>query len=189
MPDETPLQERPRTPAVADAEWDVFRYDAHLTFNLPHKWQTVGIIEGQIAGEPLIPGEQFGVGGVSSVRGFEERGVTGDSGQRLSFELWAPPLPYEVRVLAFIDAGHVVRRHALIGEVEDDVIASTGFGLRWQWRQHVALALDYGHEIIDAHARDMIGIFPEITTGPEQGPDGEQQRQYRNNTPAPQAAL
>ena len=143
--------------AGADPEWDAFRYDFHVTANLPLNWQAVGIFEGQIAGEPLIPGEQFGVGGVSSVRGFEERGVTGDSGQRLTLEMWLPPFPHDLRLLGFADVGHVVRRHAQVGEVEDEVIASTGVGLRWQWRQQVALAVDYGHELQDATARNAGG--------------------------------
>lgn len=136
-----------RARAGAEAEWDVFRYDARLTWTLPWRMQAVGVFEGQIAGAPLIPGEQFGVGGVSSVRGFEERGVTGDSGQRLTAELWAPPLPYGFRVLGFVDAGHVVRYHLQADENGDDTLVSAGAGLRWQWRQNVAAALDYGHEI------------------------------------------
>ncbi len=132
------------------AAWDAFRYDARLTASLPRAWQAVLMFEGQVAGEAMIAGEQFGVGGVGSVRGFQERGVTGDDGERLGIEIWAPPLPYKLRLLAFFDAGHVERYFSQVGEIDHDVIASAGLGLRWQWRQQLSLAVDYGQDIDDA---------------------------------------
>ena len=139
------------------AGWDAFRYDARLTASLPREWQAVVMFEGQVAGEAMIAGEQFGVGGVGSVRGFQERGVTGDDGERLGIEIWAPPLPYNLRLLAFFDAGHVERYFSQAGEIDHDVIASTGLGLRWQWRQQLSLAVDYGQDIDDARDRSAGG--------------------------------
>jgi hemolysin activation/secretion protein len=46
---------------------------------------------GQWASEPLISTEQFGIGGVSSVRGYHEGENFGDNGWRLSFEQQTPP--------------------------------------------------------------------------------------------------
>jgi hemolysin activation/secretion protein len=144
--------------AGSETQWDVFRYDARLTIALPLDFRATTIFEGQIAGEALIPGEQFGVGGVNSVRGFEERAVTGDNGQRLSFELWLPPLPGDVRVLGFVDAGHADRRRPQPDELHHELIVSTGFGLRWQWQQQIALAFDYGHYVEEASEREAGGI-------------------------------
>lgn len=146
-----------RSRANARAEWDAFRYDARLTASLPREWQAVLMVEGQLAGEAMIAGEQFGVGGVGSVRGFQERGVTGDDGERLGIEIWAPPLPYGIRLLSFFDAGHVERYFSQAGEIDHDVIASAGLGLRWQWRQQLSLAVDYGHDIDDARDRSASG--------------------------------
>ena len=94
---------------------------------------------------------------MGSVRGFQERGVTGDDGERLGFEIWAPPLPYGVRVLTFFDAGHVERYFSQVGEIDHDVIASVGLGLRWQWHQQLSLAVDYGHDVDDARDRSASG--------------------------------
>jgi hemolysin activation/secretion protein len=47
--------------------------------------------EGQWADEPLISNEQFGIGGVNSVRGYHEGEVFGDTGWRFSSELKSPP--------------------------------------------------------------------------------------------------
>jgi len=66
-------------------------------------------------------------------------------------------LPHKLRVLAFFDAGHVERYFSQAGEIDNDVIASTGLGLRWQWRQQLSLAVDYGQDIDDARDRSASG--------------------------------
>ncbi|MBI2800667.1 MAG: ShlB/FhaC/HecB family hemolysin secretion/activation protein [Gammaproteobacteria bacterium] len=143
--------------AGAKPNWDLFRYGAQITIALPRGWQTRGIFEGQQAGEPLIPGEQFGVGGANSVRGFEERGVTGDNGQRMSLEVWTPTLPFQTRLLGFLDAGHVDREQAQPNEFRNEVIISMGLGARWQWRQHFAVAVNYAHDLDGAATPDAGG--------------------------------
>lgn len=47
--------------------------------------------EGQWTTEPLISNEQFGIGGVNSVRGYREGEVFGDTGWRLGAEQKTPP--------------------------------------------------------------------------------------------------
>lgn len=85
-----------------------------------------GLFEGQVAGEALIPGEQFGLGGVHSVRGFAERELSGDDGFRASVELWPPAVPgTSLRFLLFADAGRVI-----LEEQSSDAIASIGAGMR-----------------------------------------------------------
>ena len=46
--------------------------------------------DGQVASEPLIANEQFGVGGVASVRGYHEGEVFGDDGWRITTEQKTP---------------------------------------------------------------------------------------------------
>jgi hemolysin activation/secretion protein len=147
-----------RSRTGASRDWDLVRYGANVSYVLPHGFETRGFFEGQYAGEPLISGETFGVGGVSSVRGFEERGVTGDNGERLTFELWGPALPHGFRVLGFVDGARVERESPLPGEPGGDTIASSGLGLRWQWRENFACAFDYGHEFLAANDRAAGGI-------------------------------
>ena len=47
--------------------------------------------DGQWASEPLISTEQFGIGGVNSVRGYHEGEVFGDTGWHMSLEQKTPP--------------------------------------------------------------------------------------------------
>ena len=52
---------------------------------------------------------------MNSVRGFEERALTGDSALRGSAEIWTPVLMYNVRALVFFDAGHAFLNDTLPG--------------------------------------------------------------------------
>jgi hemolysin activation/secretion protein len=54
-------------------------------------WITSFRADGQWASEPLISVEQFGAGGVNSVRGYHEGEVFGDTGWHLSLEQQTPP--------------------------------------------------------------------------------------------------
>src|SRR6185369_12146835 len=56
--------------------------------------------EGQWTDQPLISNEQFGNGGVASIRGYREGEVFGDTGWRANFELKTPP-----RVIGLVHAG------------------------------------------------------------------------------------
>jgi len=122
-------------------------------------WGTLGArVAGQHAGQPLIPGELFGIGGAQSVRGFEERELAGDSGVSLSLEAQStnlavdwPALAWlrggDVRVLLFADAGFVANQDdaACLAGRSDCRMGSLGLGLRaargpWQLRLDVARA-------------------------------------------------
>lgn len=130
----------------ADRDWDAVRLGGNFVSPFKRGWAVRAVADGQLGNEPLIPGEQFGLGGINSVRGFEEREVTGDNGFRLSFELWGPPIR-GVRLLGFVEGGHAVREDPLPGEITRQTISSTGIGLRWQWRQNVGVRLDLAHVI------------------------------------------
>ena len=55
-----------------------------------HDWTTLARVDGQWASEPLISPEQFGAGGINSVRGYPEGDVFGDEGWHLSLEEQTP---------------------------------------------------------------------------------------------------
>lgn len=64
----------------AQRSWEAFRFSIAGSYLLPKDWLATAQIRAQYTDEPLISGEQFGVGGMNSVRGLEERG--GDRRQR-----------------------------------------------------------------------------------------------------------
>jgi len=107
---------------------------------------------GQQTDAVLITGEQFGVGGVGTLRGFEERSVTGDSGYQLTLEVWFPSVTqYDLRFSAFIemantefnDAESVKFPGADLPGVDYD-LASAGFGMFWAWKDSLSVSLNYG---------------------------------------------
>ncbi len=130
--------------AGASQDWKALRY--HGSVNIPLKeWTVAGQIFAQQSDEPLITGEQFGIGGQRSVRGFEERELTGDSGVFTSLQLFAPPYK-GVNLLGFLDYGTVSRKNPLEGEIADDAISSAGLGVRWVSRNfRWTLELDLAH--------------------------------------------
>lgn len=139
-----------RGPATPD--FTVAHFGALVTQRLPRGFSALGRMTAQLTGQALIPGEQLGVGGVHSVRGFEERTIAGDKGIILNFELWSPPVKrlLDARFLGFIDVGHKALFDPVVGQRQNDTISSIGLGARWQWRKQVSLAIDYGLPLASA---------------------------------------
>jgi hemolysin activation/secretion protein len=115
-------------------------------------WGLRGRLASQLTRAALIPGEQFGLGGAGSVRGYRERELAGDQGSAASLELvqtlWpneaatdasAPPslllTGLRAQWLAFIDTGRVSNRYGtpcLDGRSACSAL-SWGLGLRLGW--------------------------------------------------------
>ncbi len=125
------------------------RLDGYINYYLPKDWIVRGVMAGQFSDESLIVGEQFGIGGADSVRGFDERILTGDTGLRLTAEVWTPQAPFlpGLRALVFADIGHRHLNNNEPGEVESDTISSAGVGVRYQWKENVSFTLDYGNAL------------------------------------------
>ena len=131
--------------ARASTNWDLIRLNSVYQRQWENGWGLNFQLEGQYAGEPLIPGEQFGLGGQRSIRGLEAREVAGDNALRASLELHTPNLGQGHRLLAFSDLGSYWREAALPGEIEHDVIWTVGLGWRWQLRDRATSTLDLGY--------------------------------------------
>jgi len=71
--------------------WVVLNPSYTRSLELFTNWTTLFRADGQWASEPLIANEQFGIGGVNSVRGYQEGQVFGDAGWHVSLEQQTPP--------------------------------------------------------------------------------------------------
>jgi len=136
--------------AGARPAYTLARYGLSYSKPLPAQWRAHLGVLGQYSRDKLIPGEQFGAGGVGSVRGFENRDIAGDSGINGTAEIYTPDLcggraRIFCKVLAFYDAAHVTRNGAFAGELAHASIASGGLGLRAALGRNVTLLLDYGY--------------------------------------------
>ncbi|HCN91316.1 MAG TPA: peptidase S37, partial [Oxalobacteraceae bacterium] len=142
-----------RARSGASATYNILRYGANYDRVLRHDWRLRANFNGQATRDALVPGEQFGVGGASSVRGFNEREVASDSGFMGSLELYTPNLctassATQCRTLAFYDAANVSRNRTLPGEQVRTSIASVGLGLRVNVDKSFSVQMDYG-QVID----------------------------------------
>ncbi|MES2258998.1 MAG: ShlB/FhaC/HecB family hemolysin secretion/activation protein [Pseudomonadota bacterium] len=135
----------------AKAAYNVLRLSASYSRTMASDWQLRAIVNGQYSPDALVPGEQFGAGGASSVRGFTEREISNDSGLGANLELYTPNLCHgalwQCRALGFYDAAYVNRNHALAGEIDGTSIGSVGLGLRLLFSTYMNLQLDYGHVV------------------------------------------
>ncbi|HVE54175.1 MAG TPA: ShlB/FhaC/HecB family hemolysin secretion/activation protein, partial [Ramlibacter sp.] len=96
--------------------------------------------------DSLISGEQFGLGGIASVRGTElERPISGDSGVSTTVEITTPELAQGLRAIGIVVAGLLRNNNPNgFGKPRTDGLASVGLGLRYARGQFEATA-DYGH--------------------------------------------
>lgn len=136
----------------ADANYHLTRAGGSASQQILADWQLRLSADGQYSDEALVPGEQFGIGGQDSVRGFPERAISGDRGWRGGIELFTPDLgeltgisEARLRASIFFESGHIDRLQALPGEVVSEGIASTGLGLRLGVGKALSVRLDYGH--------------------------------------------
>jgi len=74
----------------SSGHWVVLNPSFSHTFQFVTNWVTTVRADGQWASEPLISNEQFGAGGVNSVRGYHEGEVFGDTGWHISLEQQTP---------------------------------------------------------------------------------------------------
>ena len=114
-------------------------------------WQARLLANGQLSADALVPGEQFGAGGSTSVRGFGERELSTDSGLSANLELytpnWCSRAGWQCRALAFYDSAYGKRKDPLPGELDSTTIAGAGLGLRFAAGGAATLQVDYGHVV------------------------------------------
>ena len=135
--------------------WMVINPTFTRTFVFHTNWVTTFRGDGQWASQPLISNEQFGIGGVNSVRGYHEGEVFGDTGWHFSLEQQTAPLvvgtvyghtPLTIRSSVYMDIATVYLLDPL-GRAASSELWSTGFGFtasvgsHWQARFLFSLPL------------------------------------------------
>jgi len=146
----------------ASADYSVFRYGFNYVRQFQNEWQTRLGFSGQYTRDPLVSGEQFGIGGPDSVRGYDLRELANDRGMAAQFELYTPDFArnvglsdsYKLRLLGFFDYGSVSRVDPLPDETTEASIKSAGIGLRLGYRKSVVLRLDLAQILKDTAIHD-----------------------------------
>jgi hemolysin activation/secretion protein len=146
----------------AKPAWSALRFGAGFERALPNDWSMVGNLGGQYTSDPLIAGEQLGLGGAASIRGFHEREVSGDKGLQMTFEARSPPLwEHGARGVLFAAVGRISLVNPLQEEIRRESLASIGAGIGWSWKDKVNMRLEAGL-VLD-------GVNPEREDGTRSG--------------------
>lgn len=140
-------------------DWNAWRFSLEASKEVSG-WDYSGRIKGQYSGIALISGEQFGLGGTNSVRGFTDRVVSGERGYQWNLEARGPALgSLQLRPVIFVDGGEV---HALATGVTE-TLASAGIGLRLVHR-NLQLAADIA-QVIDSESTQTGGNATRLHLG------------------------
>jgi hemolysin activation/secretion protein len=138
--------------------YGLLRLGAFGLLPLPASWQLQARASAQWTGDALVPGEQFGIGGAYTVRGYEEREIIGDSGVVGALELFTPNLlasgddpGTSLRLIGFADAGKVFNQLDTPCRAGDSscALASVGIGARLAYGP-LQVKLDVAHSLKDA---------------------------------------
>jgi hemolysin activation/secretion protein len=146
----------------ASSRYEIWKWSFYVNQVLQGDFQARFAMNGQRTKDLLVPGEQFGIGGADSVRGFLEREVADDSGYRGTLELYSPDFGGKtwiegarMRALTFLDWGQVVRNRPTPSETHSQSIASWGFGLRIAQGTNMAMRVDYAF-VLDENFQQAI---------------------------------
>ena len=132
--------------AGAKPRFQIVRLSASYSLAMPEDNIFRIAIDGQYTQDALIPGEQFGMGGQASVRGFYERTTAHDIGHRVSFEMYGPESgqqfgpDWKARVLGFIDMARGKDQEPV--RLAESGMMSVGAGLRASRGKHLSLRVD-----------------------------------------------
>ena len=134
----------------ANNRFFIWRWGINHNQAMGSDWQFRFAMNGQQTRDILVPGEQFGIGGADSVRGFLEREISNDVGYRGTTEIYGPDWGSKtglagarLRGLLFYDWGAVKRNRPGPGEAHGQHVSSYGFGIRFARGNNFSLRADY----------------------------------------------
>jgi len=147
------------------------RYEDATNLGSDGPLQLVTRAVGQVTSERLLFSEMLGFGGFDSIRGYDQRAISGDDGWLTSFELGPRPRNLELwgrrsrfRAYTFADLGQAFIREPQPGEFADQFMSGVGVGCRLAAGQNLSFRFDYGHALNDVpfqrtHDRVHIGLI------------------------------
>jgi hemolysin activation/secretion protein len=135
----------------AQANYGYLRADIQRSQTLPRGYSLMAKFEMQRASGPLISNEQYGAGGVDSVRGYLEYERFGDNAFLGKFELRTPSIwggadsDGDFYALAFVEAASLHILEPLPGNAQSYNLSSAGAAIRVKARGNFQAMLDVGH--------------------------------------------
>lgn len=150
----------------SSASYTYARFDVDRVTQLPFDFTLSNELTFQVSDRNLLPSEQLGFGGYSSVRGYDERElINTDEGFVLRNEIRTPPIQIiehldfldywsfkrnlkdQLQFLFFWDYGYAETNHPLPGAAKHQTISSIGPGLRYSINPYLSVRMDYGFQL------------------------------------------
>lgn len=143
----------------AESDYVYFRGAIIPLFTLPNCSEIVVKSEFQWANQNLLSSEQFGLGGLDTVRGYDQRILNTDNGFLLSGEIRSRPFcPLfkkncsrsrweRLQLLAFLDYGFGTNHKPIPGAKNFFYLLGTGVGLRYHYNYNVSVRFNWGYPI------------------------------------------
>ncbi len=150
-----------RSRANATDRYVIYRTGVGFQTTFAQDWQARAAVTGQYTRDALVSGEQFGLGGPDSLRGFLVREISNDRGVTSQLEMYTPelapkvglPEKFRLRVVGFYEYGQVWRNKALPGEVANKAASDAGLGLRLNYGKAVSVRFDVANILNPAGTR------------------------------------
>lgn len=153
----------------ASSRYKILRFGTSMVNAFESNWQVRVALNVQYTPDALVSGEQFGIAGVTAVRGFLEREIARDTGYFGNLELYSPNLAGELipgegnlRGLLFYDLASAAN-NPLSGETRQKAsIASVGAGFRWNVERDFNMRFDLAriiNGIVDGGTGNKPGDF------------------------------
>lgn len=151
------------------------KFNLNRTFILPYKFSFSGNFNAQLASTPLMPTEEYGLGGYNTVRGYDERSANGDNAYVVNLELRTPPgsifkifgdqeVDDNFQFLAFFDYGFAGNIQPAPGALQPDIyLMSVGPGLRYDIDRFVSVRFDWGFQLHQAPIGSVTGSRAELS--------------------------
>ncbi|MDY6936783.1 MAG: ShlB/FhaC/HecB family hemolysin secretion/activation protein [Cyanobacteriota bacterium] len=145
---------------IADGQFVSWLGQAQRVQRLGDNHLLITQLDVQLTPDPLLPSQQFVIGGGLSLRGYRQNVRSGDNGFRFSVEdritlaRDAAGLPV-FQLIPFIDAGGVwnVFNKPDNPQLEQRFLVGAGLGLSWEPEPGFRIRLDYGIPLIDLDDR------------------------------------
>ncbi|MBD2778920.1 ShlB/FhaC/HecB family hemolysin secretion/activation protein [Iningainema tapete] len=112
----------------------------------------------QLASTSLLASEQFGLGGINSVRGYRQDFLLRDNGALASVELRLPILRVSqwdgvLQVTPFVDVGTAWNNSSNREENDTNTLASVGLGLRWSQGNNFTAGVQWGIPLVSVNTQ------------------------------------
>jgi hemolysin activation/secretion protein len=146
--------------AFSSSSYAYARLNAQRDTRLPGGW--LWTVRGalQASDGNLQGSEQFGLGGMGTIRGYDDREANGDRGWMISTEIMTPALPVlrlldkdapdGLHLLGFWDHGEARIADELPAQDPNLILSSLGLGLRYNYSRYLSLRFDYGWQLRDS---------------------------------------